>query len=165
MDGRGVLRGKCSAKDCTCGGFGAREGSSSCENCGHCPGKHLFIPKESQVSLSGTLDATPRESEIANISNPMWFIATPWQWLRQVCGALFNVVIFRLFGIGTQSSGTSLVCSLEGCQNLRYTDDNGFTHECCSFSHAMEYQRRKAISKGKYTLKPVYKDHSWTKDQ
>ena len=139
------MRGRCKVKDCTCDGFGEREGSSSFENCGHCPGKHRSIPKGSQASP--TLDVTPKESEITHISTLTWFLrilATLWQLLR--------LVLLPLFGVGTQSDGTAVVCSLEGCQNLRYTDEKGFTHDCCSFSHAMEYQRRKAISRGKHTV-------------
>ena len=52
----------------------------------------------------------------------------------------------------TLQHSQDFVCSLDGCQNRRYVDESGFAHECCSFSHAMELQRRNVIASGKLTV-------------
>ena len=79
MDSRGVLRGRCSVKDCTCDGFQAKERSSSCANCDHKPVKHRLVSKETRdsptsntVFPSGRLftTATTSESEAPSSSIP-----------------------------------------------------------------------------------------------
>ena len=52
-------------------------------------------------------------------------------------------------GATLQCTNQDFVCSLDGCQNRRYVDEGGIAHECCSFSHAMELQRRNVIASGK----------------
>ncbi len=39
-------------------------------------------------------------------------------------------------------------CSISECTNTCYVDENGKVHDCCGYSHAMEYQRRLAIQTG-----------------
>ena len=45
MDKRGILRGKCSLKDCDCSQyeFSADNGTQSCSYCGDTPAKHLIV--------------------------------------------------------------------------------------------------------------------------
>lgn len=38
-------------------------------------------------------------------------------------------------------------CAIEECDKPRYIDDDGKIHECCGYTHAMEYQRRQAVMK------------------
>ena len=40
-------------------------------------------------------------------------------------------------------------CAIEDCDKPRYVDDRGKVHECCGYTHAMEYQRRQAVKKRK----------------
>ena len=79
MDSRGVLRGRCSVKDCTCDGFQVKERSSSCANCNHKPVKHRLVPKATQESPTSNAvnpsrrlftTATTLESEAPSFSIP-----------------------------------------------------------------------------------------------
>ena len=40
-------------------------------------------------------------------------------------------------------------CAIEECDRPRYVDDSGKMHNCCGYSHAMEYQRRQIVKKRK----------------
>lgn len=41
------------------------------------------------------------------------------------------------------------ICALSDCNNPRYVDDSGHIHECCGYTHAMEYQRRQIVQQSK----------------
>ena len=45
------------------------------------------------------------------------------------------------------TTATMSKCAIEECDRPRYVDDWGKIHECCGYTHAMEYQRRQAVMK------------------
>ena len=47
-------------------------------------------------------------------------------------------------------------CAIPECPNPCHVDESGTVHECCGYTHAMEYQRRLTIQQRMYVNSLTY---------